>query len=760
MADVVATDARTLNAREMRAVGHAAAGREGVDLMARAGITDVAEGRVVTRATERMRENDWRKALETIGQQEPADMHWAGWQDIVPGQIFTDVDAAGERMPRGGWGMGTPEEQRQTRINTAMGAYDALIQNGYRSLLPRSAERTRIDTILTDTMRGNPQLRELYMNNATPPVLIPAQVEQLMEDPALKKHLAAALNDVYEPGKRFPMVEVQKAVEAYTKANTELTNLATERATAVATAAVTDAMWDAQPSSIAGTNRGPRMASLRTQARTAPPFAPPVHPATTGHDGLTAAQLLARRSDIQSFPDLLEQRDTLLNIPENRRNHAAIQRLDERLNSARNDSTYGARVAELQELFEQRKQNKIDRDTAAAKIPEIDGKIVDKTAEVNVARAAQADQLREARAHSTKFEQSINRALAKAAKNTVGEKIGAYMAAFVPAEKEALDVAKQENTSRVSAEVQRRLTKTTRRWINYLPGTGWLGNNKREVLNERQIRKDARVLLRGGPEALVRQVLVSARVPNGEMELLLRDPAFMQQQGKEMYGKVLAGYIMTGGKIPVSQYEAMSMSSWGPQVLNEMISKNAEAKAMIEQHTGQPYTEQSLKQLLADPDNQKWIRRALLTAGGIGLFYAGPGAIVNAAAAIGGAINHVAGAAALEWADAAKDYIIDPLAAGHAGAAIGKGIDAGVGAAQVAGKAVSDNVAAIGNSTALQSAGAEIGRVLTEADKALLAGNVGTAVGEGAKEVVERAGNTKDVIAANITAAKTAFTKP
>lgn len=726
-----------LNIRETRAAAHAAAGHE--NAAGRAGITDTTEGRIVTRATERLRENDWRKALDTLGQEEPADLHWGGWQDIVPGQVFTAVNGAGERVAR----PGSNEAARRTDIARTMTAYDALIQNGYNSLLIGSAERTRVDTIINATINGSPQLTELYTNGG---VIDTARVAGLMNEPGMKKYLAAALNEVYDPAKRFNMLDVQKAAEAYAKANNELTALNTEKTAADAAAAITDANWDAVL--VGGIDRGTRMNNLKTA------FAAPTIPA--GH-GLTATGLATRIRDIQNFQRNLEERNDFMK----RRvvDHAAVQRLNDRLDSARIDPTYGPQLAEYQNLYESRVENAAKRTEGEKKSTELTGKIAEKTADVNVKRSEEQDKLRDARAHSTKFEQSIKRALGKAAKNTVSEKVGVFMNGYRASETESLDLAKQEHAHHISDEVQRRLTKTTRRWVNYLPGTGWLGNNKREILNEGQIRKDARVLLKGGPEALVRQVLKSANVPNGEQELLLRDPEFMKQQGKEIYGKVLAGYMMTGGKIPQSQYEALSMSSWGPEVLTEMISKNAEAKAMIEQHTGQPYTEKSIRDLLADPNNQKWIKRALLTAGGLGLFYAGPAGIATAVGAVGEVASYLGGHAAGMWADAAKDYIVDPLVAGEAGKTVGQGIDAVVGGAKVAGKVVADNVAAIGSSTALQTAGAEVGKAMGTADTALRAGTVGKEIGEAAKYIADTASTTADVIAKNAVAAK-AVVKP
>lgn len=746
MADVTVPD---LNVREMRAGVRAAVGH--VDVVAP---TDAREAHIVGRAAERLRENDWRKSLESIGQAEVADTHWGGWSDVVPGQVFTDVNpATGERIARAG----TPEATRRRDIVRTMKAYDALLQNGYNSLAVGTPERTRIDDILTATIRGNPQLVELYTNGATPPVLNTAVVTSLMNEPALKKYLATALNEAYDPAKRFNMADVQKAVEAFTKANTELTNLTTERATNAASAAVTDAIWDATPLIPGGpTSRAQRMTDLRTD------FASAVVPATlpAGHDGLTPAQLVVRRRDIANFSDNLRERDRLMSVDERRRDNVAIQALNERLTNARVDSVFGTRLGEYQSLVERRRENSIAQAVAARKVTELDGKIVDKTAEVNVARAAQADKLRDARAHSARFEQSINRALSKAVKNTIGEKVGVFLSEFKVAEKQSLDLAKEEHKQRISEELQRRLTKTSRRWINYLPGTGWLGNNKREVLNDRQIRRDARVLLREGPQALVDQVLRSARVPDGERALLLRDPAFMQQQGKEMYGKVLAGYIMSGGKIAPSQYEALSMTDWGPEVLTEMMAKSAEARAMVEQYTGQPYTEQSIRQLLADPNNQKWIRRALLAAGGIGLFYAGPAGVAAGAAAVGNALNYVAGDAAMQWVDAARS-VGTAVAAGDPGVAVGKGVDAVVGAAGVVEKAVVDNVTAVSaNSTVLQGAGSAISGALSSADAALRAGDVGTAVGQGAKFAADTVATTGDVIGKNVAAAQAAYTKP
>lgn len=750
MADPTAE--KPLNIRENRAGARAAVGH--ADVLSNTGIaTNTAEAHIVGKATERLAENDWRKTLETIGE-EPNEMHWGSWQDVLPGQVFTEVDAAGNRIAR------VPEEtQRRDRITGAMRGYDALLRDGYPSL-PPGPIRNRLNSIVEQTIRSSPQLREIYMNNATPPVVDVTRIPQLLEDPTLKKHLAEALNGLYDPTKQFPMIDVQKAVEAYTKSNTELNNLISERLILdtklgkVLVAPLTDQTLtetfynaDTNPGIIAPGTRGTAITNHETTLRGV------VLPA--GHEGLSATSLGRRQTNIRTADINLERLGKLLveRVP----NRAEIDRVRALLDDAGSDSLHGARVREYRMLVEGRQALARERAEAEARVTALNGEITTKTAETNVKRAEQQDKLRDAKAHSAKFERQVDRALAIASKNTIGEKVATYLNGYRAAENESLELAKEEQKHHISEELHRRLTKTTRRWINYLPGTGWLGNNKREVLNERQIRGDARVLFREGPQALVDRVLRAAHIPDGERELLLRDESFMRTQGKEMYGKVLAGYIMTGGKIASSQYEALAMSDWGPDVLTEMISKNAEAQALIKQHTGEPYTEQSIRKLLADPKNQKWIKAALYTAGGLGLFYAGPAGIAAGVSAIGSAANYVAGDAAGRWIKEAG-ALGTAVASGAPGVAIGHGIDAGQQAAQAIGTGVANNVTAIGaNSTALQGAGAAINTGMQSADASIRAGGVGEAIGRGAKYAVDTATTTGQVIATNVATGKKAF---
>jgi len=765
--------ADVLNARENRAGARAAVGHEGANVIANTLITDPTEARIVGRATERMRENDWRKSLETIGKDEPEDMHWGSWQDTLPGQVYTEINAAGQRVER----PGSNETARLNTITGRMRAYETVLSDRYAAL-PAGPARAGIERIVAQTIRATPQLREIYLNAAGTDI-DETRIPLLLNDSTLKKHLADSLNEIYDPAKRFNMVDIQKADEALRKVVAERAQLALEQTAATGRAgANTRTNFDNSPNTGPyGGNSGTAMQGLEGSLQIANLNA--IIPPNANQRQLT--EIAQRQQDIQQFAANLEQRAQLAAMDRTSSRDRAIATLDQQLQNARADATpvpntnpprtYGQYALNYQTLFERRAEVDKIRTEAQAKVAELTTKMAEKDAEINQARVAQQDKLREATAASAKFERQVDRALAKAAKNTIGEKIATYLDGYRPAEAESLELAKEENKQRISEEVQRRLTRTRRRWINYLPGTGWLGNNHREVLNEGQIRRDARVLLRQGPEALVRQVLAAVRmpdgtrgIPDGEMEMLLRDPAFMDTQGKEIYGKVLAGHIMTGGKIAPSQYDALAMTDWGPQVMTEMLSRNEQVREMVSQYTGQPFTESSIRELMADPQwRKKWLRRALLVAGGAALL-AGPGvtsAVVggaaNAAGWVGTNVLHIP-----QWTHEAQNLANAAVhvAANQTGPVIAGGIDATVKVAGDIGNSVAANVAAVGQSNAIQDAGKAVSGALGTADTALRAGTVGTEIGEAAKYAKDTATTTADVIVKNAAAAKAAFIKP
>lgn len=173
------------------------------------------------------------------------------------------------------------------------------------------------------------------------------------------------------------------------------------------------------------------------------------------------------------------------------------------------------------------------------------------------------------------FSQGVERALFVAAQQATAARTKEFIDNYHSVKDQAITAAVKEHKDQVDGHVKDRWIRNGKRWIPFL--------GRRIEVNKGQIRKDMGILLREGPDSLVKDTVAKAGISESQAVLMMEDNTFMEAEREEMIVSLLASHIGSGGKLSKGQLEAIAFSSWGEKALQNVFSRSDEYQARRQQ---------------------------------------------------------------------------------------------------------------------------------------------------------------------------------
>ncbi len=498
------------------------------------------------------------------------DFTRGGYEPVLQTKIYTGFAPDGTRIAA------TPAETaRYTQIRDAVRTYEDYVTRGYDRLTGTPIEVTRKRNFLRDSMNSflvsNPTFRDAlapaYARNTIPTAI----VEEALRDEGLGRKLASILNT---------RLTLDAAVA--TGAD-ELFATRTARQTAIQARDQLISDRDRQNDQFTQTTHD------RNNFNTAATYTVGSiagRPPETRASALVALESNIATSptgDVQIFRRNLDKRNRIEN--ELRRTpppgnaddlRRELVRVNTGLTTTRADPVFGARCGEFEALYGQANDIEAARDTVSREITRLNGEIA--VQDIAVARAQAELDTRglQRQAGSGDFGLSIQGALGEAAKQHFAKKAGDFITNYRTDRDKAISDAAKEHEKQMDQYMERR-------WVNSRPRSflhQWRGD--KESINGKQAKRDFSTFTGRGADALITDILRGSGISPAQQALMMEDMednGFMDRKRKEVVGKMLAAYVVSGGKLKKGQIDALAVSAYGKEAITTMKTEDDSAKS-------------------------------------------------------------------------------------------------------------------------------------------------------------------------------------
>lgn len=532
--------------------------------------------------------------------------------DLIRRAIYTDVDHNN----------GNPRERENTSEGTDLAYCERrmrLLQDyllyGYDNI-PADADSQNSQTTqqrqqeLRDEIgiliNSIPSFRDAFAIQGQPgqQVNIPRElIEALLRDSSVRSALAQFLNGIFNPQEfqgdkdlHRKLLEARRKRDSITR---ELTTLRSQREILIQAINARNDFY---------TDQRYQSQSLRD---------------VTG----TRAEVLRRLGDmpmVRWYINLLEQNDRLFaqlgNNSSNQRQIQSIRRNIEENNIRIQDlRNRHPEVREYIDLSSQQNTLNQQSQEAIQRLPEIERLISETEARETQAINEENDATFKLITRSQEFLSKIRGALREAFRTTINARIEQIITG---GEYSSTKTKVKEDIAKRPIEALNQLME--RRWIRRNP------SRPEDVrLDLQQASQDFLILLRYGPEGLIRQMLQATDLglQQNQINDLMRDETNFNtsERRKEIASRVLTAYIGAGGRLSENQLRVIATSQWGENIINEVISKNNSIKSLIEQAKQGGIAKMTLGEIIGN--RLGWSRFLLILLMGLGIITVGPGVV-------------------------------------------------------------------------------------------------------------------------------------
>lgn len=556
-----------ISAQEMTASVRRAAGLRG-DVTPGLGLPLGEQRAVINAATEQVRLAKGQAALEAFAS--APGFTSGGWEAVLEAKIYTDFHPDGTRRAR----PGTNEAARFNEVRNTMRAYEDYMTHGFDRLTGTAAEiankRAILRTHMHDFLVSNPSFRMALAPAWAPNTIPQAVVDENLRDDALGLKLAEVLKDKLKPE------EIAENEDAYFDKRKDVE---TERQNRAEFVRQRDAANNRHTDA---TNERNNFNTSATYTVASIAGRPPETEASAV--AFLQGQIAASAdANVQQFKNNLDQAYTLnqqINQATPPPNLAALQAsltaVDALLVAARGNAADGAKCGEFESLYTQRRSIEDRRDAASHDVTRLNGEIATKDIDIAKKNAALGLAAGKKRSGSGDFALTIEQAFHEAAKKHLATKAKYF-----------IDNYRDERTSATKDAVGEQERVMDRymesRWVTFRPQSFWHQWRRPSRIDVRraQARADFTTIMGAGVDNVIRDILHRSGVPQGQAALMMQDDkdetSFMHRKRTEVIGKVLAAYVVSGGKLRQHQLNAIAMSPYGKDAVDKMQTESTAA---------------------------------------------------------------------------------------------------------------------------------------------------------------------------------------
>lgn len=484
------------------------------------------------------------------------------WRTTVSDQLLTDFDASGNRVARAG------EDAAVALATQRMQASDDYMANGFDGMPDTPGGQTAVEKqdMLRAQMRGllqaNPTFVDAYGDAAG--AIQNATIDKFLRQDGIRTQLAASLNDALDPAKIPAQAEANYRTAATTlrtrqgeQAALEVRRDSYANAAAERTTFDTDATYNAASIGRAGVTRIAAVTEIGTQLAGAPDL---------GGRSL--------QNDLNDLDVVNKQ------LARNSGNPGLINRkarVQQRIDQAKADPTFGAKCQEFVSLYTQSLDINTRINDAPAMVPALNGAIVTKVAEIAAAQADVNRFVAERQGKAGEFTAAIDNSITEATQKFLEDSV----IDFIHTYRDLQGGKGAEAVTKKYGDALRRALDA--RWLETYQRRRLFRTEPDVRVNRQQVRADFATLATSGPDGLIEQMLIAAGVPVSERAVMMQDTAFMQSQRAELTAKALSAYVGTGGKLSEQHIRALATTSYGEQAIQGMISSEGSVKSLIDQ---------------------------------------------------------------------------------------------------------------------------------------------------------------------------------
>lgn len=495
-----------------------------------------------------------------------------GWEPSLEAQVLTGFAADGTRIAAN-----PTEAANFAQARNNMRANVHFIENGYDGMTI-ATERGIIRDRMHNFLVSNPAFRLALAPAATPFTIPTATVEESLRDEGLQRQLAKVLNDKFDPdklkerasGDDFFKAKIEHEEQIHKKNELIAQHAAqvTRNAQATADLATFNTAATYTVASIPGGFPDARASALSVLD---------AHISSVGADA-NVRNFKANLDEALSLREKLAITPPPANAVDlNNR----LTTLNAALASARTNATDGPKCREFETLYTQRFLINQRRSSATSEVTRLAGEIMKADSNIAMKKASMDLVSAKDRSKSGDLGFSVDTALHEAAKVHLAKKAEDFINNYRTKRTELKTDSVTEYKDRIDRYVQER-------WVNHRPAS--FLRNERVSINKRQAKADFATFMGRGADVLIEDILAHAGIPVNQRAIMMKDEGFMKDRRAEILGKMLAAYVVTGGKLKKRQIDAISASAYGEDAVALMKGKQAAHETRIRQAIDAGYT--------------------------------------------------------------------------------------------------------------------------------------------------------------------------